>query len=299
MSEPQKTTKKPSKSAPVKQKVIKKDKVTTGTAEVKEVTITPPFGYKALHALNRHDFVRMHSLGEVPTFAAANEILPLTYSEFFVASSDYPIVFIQPNGSADFMPVVLVGLERGMSLFAQHDGKVWRWDTNHYLPAYVRRHPFCMSTVNGEAGLNDELLVCVDKDYVSDKAAAQHEQLFNGEAPSERWGVIEEFLQGYQTDIAATAEFTKALDALGLLQPISASLMPVGAEAPMTVDGMFGVDEDKLNALEDGVLAELHRKGYLPRIYAHHKSLQNFTRLMRRLEEQKFSAKAKQASFNA
>lgn len=264
-----------------------------------EVQISSPFGYQDLHALNRHDFVRMHSLGEIPAFAANNEVLPLTYSEFFVASSDFPIVFIQPTDKKGFMPVVLVGLERGMSLFAQFDGKVWRWDTNSYLPAYVRRHPFCMSTVNGQSGADDELLVCVDKAYVGQKAAAQFVQLFDGETPTERWAVIEEFLQSYQTDIAATLAFSTALESLGLLQPISASLMPVGAQEPVTVDGMFGINEEKLHALEDSLLADLHRKGYLPRIYAQLKSLQNFQKLVRRLEEQKFSASAKQAGFNA
>lgn len=283
----------------VKKKTTKKDDPVTENVSAAEPLISSPFGYGSLHALNRHDVVRMHTLGEVPAFAAQNEVLPLTYSEFFVASSDFPIVFIQPAEKAEFMPVVLVGLERGMSLFAQHDGKVWRWDTNSYLPAYVRRHPFCMSTINGQAGAEDELLVCVDKDYVGEKAGAQFVQLFDGEAPSERWAVIEEFLQSYQTDIGATIAFSKTLEDLDLLHPISASLMPVGAKEPVTVDGMFGINEEKLHALEDSLLADLHRKGYLPRIYAQLKSLQNFQKLLRRLEEQKFAASAKQAGFNA
>ena len=280
------------------------DKATSKKSTAKKIAsseaiIFPPFGYKALHALSRNDFVRMHSLGEVPTFAAANEMLPLTYSEFFVASSDYPIVFTQAPASGEFMPAVLVGLERGLSLFAQHDGKVWRWDANSYLPAYVRRHPLCMSKVKGDASLNDERLVCVDKDYVGNKPALQFVRLFNEDAPTERWELIEEFLQGYQTDIAATAAFTNALRDFGLFQPISASLTSVGAEEPLTVDGMFGVDEEKLNALDDCVLVDLHRKGYLQRIYAHLKSLQNFQKLLHRLEEQKFTVASKQTVFNA
>ena len=186
-----------------------------------------------------------------------------------------------------------------MNLFAQHDGKVWRWDANSYLPAYVRRHPFCMSTVNGQASENDELLVCVDKDYVGDKAASQYVQLFDGEVPTERWRAIEEFLQGYQSDIGATMEFANALNQFGLFMPISANIVLAEAEAPVTVDGMFGIDENKLDALQNEVIAELHRKGYLPRIYAHIKSLQNFQKLLRRLEALKFSESAKVASFNA
>lgn len=287
------------KKAPEKQKTSQKDASVSESPNTVEAKIVPPFGYDALHALNRNDFVRMHTLGEVPEFAAINEVLPLTYSEFFVASSDFPIVFIQPASNGDFMPVVLVGLERGVSLFAEHDGKVWRWDNNSYLPAYVRRHPFCMSTINGQAGASDELLVCVEKSCVSDKAAPQHVQMFNDDKPTERWGIIEEFLQGYQADIAATSNFAKEIHSFGLFQPLSANMMPVGAEEPITVDGMFSINEEKLNALEDSVLAELHRKGYLPRIYAHLKSLQNFQKLLRRLEAQKFSGQAKQQGFNA
>jgi hypothetical protein len=276
--------------APQKKKMANKSVST-------EVKIFPPFGYRELHALNRDDFVRMHSLGEVPTFAAVNEILPLTYTEFFVASSDYPIVFTQSNG--DFMPVVLVGLERGVSLFAQHDGRVWRWDVNNYLPAYVRRHPFCMSTVNGQAGEDDELLVCVDKDYVGNQASEYYVRLFDEDLPTERWGKIEQFLQSYQADIVATAAFTKLLNDFGLFQPVSANLMPDGLEGPLAFDGMFAIDEAKLNTLEDSVLLELHRNGYLPRIYAHLKSLQNFQKLLYRLEAQQFSAQSKLPVFNA
>lgn len=260
---------------------------------------TKPFGYKVLHALNRHDFVRMHTLGEVPHFAATSAILPLTFSEFFVASSDYPIVFTRSADHDVLMPVVVVGLEKNASLFAHHDEKVWRWDTNSYLPAYVRRHPFCMSTVNGQATEDDELLVCVDKDYVGAEAASQYVQLFNDESPTERWGMIEAFLQGYQADIAATADFSQALSDVGLFKPLSTNLIPSSVKALMGVDAMYGFDEDKLNALPDNVLADLHRRGYLARIYAQLKSLQNFPKLVRRFEQQTFSASAKQADFNA
>lgn len=277
----------------------KKEAVMIESLNKTKASISTPFGYRELHALNRDDFVRMHTLGEVPTFAAQNEVLPLTFSEFFIASSDYPIVFIQPADHAELMPVVLVGLERGMNLFAQHDGKVWRWDPNSYLPAYVRRHPFCMSTVNGQASANDELLVCVDKDYVGDQAGSQYVKLFNDETPTERWAVIEAFLQGYQADIDVTMEFTNALKQFGLFTPISSTFLPAGVDEPASVDGMFTIDEEKLNTLADTVLADLHRKGYLPRIYAQLKSLQNLQKLTRRLEEQKFSAQAKQAGFNA
>jgi hypothetical protein len=48
---------------------------------------------------------------------------------------------------------------------------------------------------------------------------------------------------------------------------------------------MFGVNEEKLNQLNDAELAGLSRNGYLPRIYAHLQSLQNFQKLLNRFQE--------------
>lgn len=103
----------------------------------------------------------------------------------------------------------------------------------------------------------------------------------------------------YEADIAANADFSKALSNVGLFKPLSANLIPSSVQALMGVDAMYGFDEDKLNALPDNVLADLHRRGYLERIYAQLKSLQNFPKLVCRFEQQTFSASAKQAGFNA
>jgi len=80
---------------------------------------------------------------------------------------------------------------------------------------------------------------------------------------------------------------------------LSDHLIPANVRDSIGVDAMFGIDEEKLNTLDDCVLADLHRNGYLPRIYAHLKSLQNLSKLIRRLEAQKFLASAKQAGFDA
>lgn len=152
---------------------------------MRQERITSPFGYGRLEVLKRKDYVRLNPNGEVPVFVSGAEVLPVTFSELMLASSSFPVVFIQPAGAQQYMPVVMTGLEKGINLFttieagAKKSTQKVLWDTNAYLPAYVRRHPFCMSTVNGEAGADDELLVCVQADYVSKTPSEGYVALFD------------------------------------------------------------------------------------------------------------------------
>lgn len=254
-----------------------------------EVKINPPFGYGEIQALNRHDLVRLYEVGEIPAFAAKSQILPLTFSEFLAASAQLPIVFIQSAGASQLMPVVMTGLGGEQSLFAQKVGKKgaekWQWDSQVYLPAYVRRHPFCMSSTGCEAKEGDELLVCVEKSHLADKATKHTLKPFDGDVPSERWQMIEQFLQSYQADIELTRQFTEKLQSLALFHSLEANILPQADSEPVSVTGMFGVNEEKLNQLNDAELADLSRSRYLPRIYAHLQSLQNFQKLLNRFQE--------------
>ena len=67
----------------------------------------------------------------------------------------------------------------------------------------------------------------------------------------------------------------------------------------MSVTGMFGINEEKLNQLGDAAIAELNRNGYLPRIYAHLQSLQNFQKLLNRFQENQMKAAMKKPKATA
>lgn len=254
--------------------------------------ISSPFGYSRLEALNPKDFVRLNANGEVPLFVAGTEVLPVTFSELILASSSFPVVFIQPAGGQQYMPVVMTGLEKGINLFttiqmgAKKGTQTAQWDMDVYLPAYVRRHPFCMSTVNGEAGADDELLVCVQADYVTQTPADGYVALFDHqEQPTEHWNNIQQFLQSYQADIALTSEFCNFLANHGLFHDLTANINVANAQQPLTIKGMFGINEEKLAALDDAIIADMQRTGYLQRVNAHLQSMQNFEKLLRRMEK--------------
>jgi len=260
---------------------------------MKQNIISSPFGYGKIEALNRKHFVRVHGQGEVPVFVAGTEVLPVTFSELVTASSHFPIVFIRPADSQQYMPVVMTGLEKGVNLFTtiEKSGKKTvakvLWDANAYLPAYARRHPFCMSTVNGEVGAEQELMVCVQSDHIASSAAPGHVALFDEkEQPTEHWQHVEQFLQSYQSDIALTLEFCNFLAMHDLFHDLTANVNQADDKQPLTIKGMFGINEQKLAELSDSMIADMQRTGYLPRINAHLQSLQNFEKLLRRMETQ-------------
>src|SRR5471032_2893608 len=101
--------------------------------------IVAPFGYKEISPLYKTQKVLLPAPGEIPAFCRSLNALPISYAEFGIASRDYPIVFASTDEGKTFAPVVVVGMVGGENLFV--DGA--KWDPSVYVPAYVRRYPFC------------------------------------------------------------------------------------------------------------------------------------------------------------
>ena len=106
--------------------------------------INPPFGYKEIVPLYKNNRVRLPAPGALPEFCKTLNAIPVSYSEFPVACRDYPLVFTSGDQGQSYAPVAVLGLANGENLFFA-DGA---WDRSAYLPAYVRRYPFCMARVN-------------------------------------------------------------------------------------------------------------------------------------------------------
>lgn len=236
--------------------------------------ITPPFGFKEIVPLQRQSMVRLPAAGELPPFATLTNAIPLSFTEFAAACRDYPIVFTSGDNGATYMPVAIVGTARGENVFVR-DGQ---WDPAVYLPAYVRRYPFCMTRVQIDKVEQPQRLICIEKEAIVESGG---ERLFDEEGkPSERWTAIEKLLNEYESDLDRTREMCgilaghKLLDAFGLQ-----ANLPAGN---VSLTGMARVDERKLMELEASTLRDLLQKGIVARIYAHLLSLENFPRVIAR-----------------
>ncbi len=233
--------------------------------------ITPPFAYPEIDMLKKNDRVALPKPGDTPAFCRDLHVIPVSYTEIPVAQRDYPIVFVTADNGATFMTMAILGLKARQNLFVSPLG----WDRSVYVPAYVRRYPFCMAKVTVDEAQRDERVVCVAKQAVVPDGDA----LFDASgAPTADWQALEKLLQEYETDLVRSEELCRMVAELGLLEPFNMQAS-LNTGATLQLTGMHRVSETRLNELDPAKLQDLAKKGVLARLYSHLLSLENFRRL--------------------
>ena len=209
-------------------------------------------------------------LTQTNSFEFARSVLsaPLSRSEFSIALHHYPIVF--PLEMAT--PLVLFALSQKTNNYINNDG-VWKVP---YVPAYIRRYPFTLAN-NTTAKSNNNLVVCIDVD-APHFTANQGEPLFtaDGELADISQNTIK-FLQKFQEELNVTQALCQELEAQKVLVEKTVTIEKNGVKS--SVGGFRCVDMEKLNALEDSVLAKWVRNGLMGLIVIHQLSLSNLKSL--------------------
>ncbi len=239
--------------------------------------INPPFGYREIVPFLKTHRVKLPAAAELPGFTRELNAIPVSFAEFGVAGRDYPLVFASGDDGKTFSPVAVLGLSSGENLFLDDSG----WAASTYVPAYVRRYPFCMARVTLDAIEQQDRLICVEKAYVAADDDSG-EAMFDGDnQPLPRWTGIEKLLNEYEADLERTREMCSIYFEYGLLEPFTMQATLTGG-TPMNLTGMHRVNEAKLEFLTADQLRTVLRKGLLARVYAHLLSLDNFGRLLDR-----------------
>jgi hypothetical protein len=240
------------------------------------MNIRPPYGYQEIIPLARQHRVRLPPEGTVPEAFRSVNAVPLSFVEFAFAARDYPIAFTAGEGG-NFVAMAVLGLDNRQNLFVAADGK---WDASCYVPAYVRRHPFCMTRVVSDGRPQPQRIACVEKSALADDGEALCDAA-GEDLPA--WAARKKLLFEFEADLARTEEMCGVLGGLGLIEPFTMQADPgEGKGTPVSMTGLHRVNEEKLNALDGGKLKELAHKGMLSRIYSHLASLSNFSRLLDR-----------------
>ncbi|OGA52895.1 MAG: hypothetical protein A3G25_04205 [Betaproteobacteria bacterium RIFCSPLOWO2_12_FULL_63_13] len=241
---------------------------------MQELNITPPYGYDEITPLQKSHRVLLQP-GKTPGFCRTINALAVSYSEFAAASRHYPIVFISGDGGSTFVPAVVLGLASRQNLFVTFQGE---WDPSCYVPAYVRRYPFCISKLYVKGLPRGERMVCVAKANVNEDGAA----LFDASgSPTREWAPIEQLLNEYEADLDLTARMCATFARLGLFSPFQFQVIEPASPQPK-LDGMYRIDQAKLLALKPLSMKVLVTQGFMGHIYAHFHSLDNFAQLYRR-----------------
>lgn len=246
--------------------------------DISDLKITPPFGYDAVAPLHRTDRVRLPQ-GNAPDFCRTINAIALSAGEFQAAARDYPIVFASANGASGFAPVAVLGLADGQNLFVDDHG---HWDDTTYVPAFVRRYPFCISRVYTDGKAQNERVICVARSHLDPQGIAQGIELYDASgAATPRWSPYEQLLTEYEKDLDFTTAMCETLEKLGLFTAFKFQIKQ-GDATGLTLDGMHRIDESGLAALPAKQIRALVAEGWMGRIYAHIHSLANFTRLYAR-----------------
>lgn len=201
--------------------------------------------------------------------------VPVTVTEFGMASTAYPIIFV----GNDFTPVAVMGVSEGQNLFVREDGQT---DPDFYVPAFVRRYPFVFASDNS----SDRMLLCIDRDAPMVTNQPDVPLFENGEPSPFTQNAIE-FCKEFERQRRSTSEFTEIIRRMGLMEQKSVSFQPRDPQGnpngeQQKIADYWAIDEEKLNALTDEQFKELRTNGALGAIYAHMVSLLNWQRIIQR-----------------
>ncbi len=236
--------------------------------------IDPPLGYEQITPLLKSHKVLLPRAEETPAIFHRLHAMPLSMSEFEPACRDYPIVFVTGDGGKTFNAVLVLGMQVKQNLFILTDG---RWDRRAYLPAYVRRYPFCMSRVTVDGEPQKERIVCVEESALHDSGEPLYDA--NGKSLTQ-WIVLEKLIFEYEQDLVRCESLCRLIAEMKLLEPFTMKADVDGFT--MQLEGMHRVSRAALEALPAKEISRLISAGALEKIYSHLLSLDNFRRLLNR-----------------
>lgn len=214
-------------------------------------------------------------------FASQQMLVPVMASEMGQVAREYAVVFSDVAGT---LPLALLGARRGENAYVRPSG---HWAAR-YVPAHVRRYPFVLAesapanAAQGANGTNGASaadttgtrLVMVDADaphLVSEGGLPLFET--DGK-PSQVLQQVQNVLVMLERDSLRTLQLMAEIEAAGLLIERMIPLQPKTG-APLGLNGLRVVDEERLAALDPATLHALQKSGALRLVYAHLMSMAN------------------------
>lgn len=224
--------------------------------------------YENLVVLDKinHKTLKLSSMDSM-SFASEMTHIPVTVNEVITVGSIFPIVF---SADEDTSLIALVSLG-SRNLGVNEEGK-WVSD---YIPSFLRKYPFALA--NKEKN-SEEKIVLIDEESLA-FSRSKGKQLFrkNGEESDVLKSAID-FLTSFEKKMHISRNVSKMIAQSGILEDRSISTGK-GDEKKVFVNGFKVVNREKLNALSDDILADWVRKGIIPLIEAHLKSLNSIETL--------------------
>lgn len=209
-----------------------------------------------------------------PTYSQVKteHLLPVVVHEFSQLAVEYAIVFVKHAESGVFQPVVLSGLTPGSNLYYSESG--WQADR---IPKVIANYPFVLIQNPDD---DSQLMVGVNEQS-SVLNAFTGDALFNADGSEsafllQRKQQLSDFVEQSQI----TKVFVNTIAEMGLLTSQKLALTINGNKQELT--GLYLIDEQKLNALDEAQFMQLRSRGFIAPLYAHLVSLHNLARLAKK-----------------
>jgi len=190
-----------------------------------------------------------------------NRMSCLAYTvEMRQLQSTYPLLFQTTPEAEHPLPIALMGFEQAENLFLHDSG--WGSDV---IPMMMRKGPFLIAQENDPSG-SSQSVIAIDESHPK----VTHE---GGEALFLEFGghsdYLEQMIQLLERIEAAhlhTMTFASTLNELGLVSPLEFAITLRNGEKH-SLQGFFGVDEERLSVLAAADLGRLHELGFLTPLF--------------------------------
>ncbi|WP_149195462.1 SapC family protein [Luteimonas suaedae] len=222
--------------------------------------------HKELRVVTRFGREFGDQVGMVPAF-------PTEYAEL---QREYPIFFRKEREGGEYQSVAMLGFDKQENLFLQGD----HWNAS-YLPGYVARGPFLIGFQEqwDEGELHKKPVIHVDLDHPR-ISFEEGEPVFlpqGGHSPYLQH--ITTVLGGIHDGVEGGKAMFAAFESMGLIQPVKLEVK-LDAEHGVDLTGLYGIDRERLAALEADKLLALHRWGFLEGAFLVLASMHNMRRLI-------------------
>jgi hypothetical protein len=206
-------------------------------------------------------------------FAANAQAVPLTVTEFGVASLSYPIIFAGDRRQ----PLAVMGVNGDSNMFVQANGF---FEVGVYVPAYIRRYPFVLANDTAR----EQMVVCIDRSAAMLGDLPDLPFFDPAGEPTDYTKTCIQFCNDYETEIRRTDSFVSLLTELDLFETRKTTYTPTNLDGspgqPQEIAEYFAVSEAKLKALPDDKIRAMLDNGAFTQIFAHLNSLAGWDKLI-------------------
>ncbi len=228
-------------------------------------------------AKDKHASLKVVNSGDYTRFRNQN-LIPIVARDFYSLASEFPLVFVTDKQSEAFTAVAIMGLQDGQNLYCQQEPY-----PAQVIPVGFSNAPFAIAPADDK---REQFVVMVDEDsHLLSESEGQPLFKENGEKTDYMEGRIESLVQAAQQG-EQMGQICKLLREKELLATHQVQLQHRPDARRYNIEGIYTVDEKKLNELSDDGFLELRKLGLVSLIYAHLMSLQQ----LRRVSEKQYEA---------